>query len=158
LGLIDESTGNPVDFSGMSVVDIRKVISEMLSYRKREEEDDGSVTERNEPLSIFSMLTPKKDTFVNARTGKTEKTIVFLGERRFLETSSIYTNSVFNPNEGIAEKPNANYGGGRYDNSKKYYEMRKDKDVAALYDLLIQTMSDSQSIYTTNRKFNYKLP
>jgi hypothetical protein len=157
-GLIDESTGNPIDFSGMTVVDIRKVISEILSYRRTVEHDDGSVTEENEPLSIFSMLTPKKDTFTNRRTGKVEKTVVFLGQHRFLETSSSYTNHLFNPNEGIAEKPNASYDNGRYDNSEKYNEMRKNKDVANLYDLLIKTMSDSQSLYTTNRKFNYRLP
>ena len=37
--------------------------------------------------------------------------------------------------------------------------MRKDKDVKALYDVLIEEMQNAQKNYqTTNRRFNYQLP
>jgi hypothetical protein len=89
------------------------------------------------------LLTPKVDTFKNKRTGKIEKTIVFLGEGRFKETSSSYATPIsqFNPNEGISEKPNAAFDGGRYDNSEAFSKLTG--DVKDLYDLLIQTMKDS---------------
>lgn len=157
-GLIDESTGNPIAFSGMTAADIKSQITNLLSYRKRTFEEDGSITEEYVPLTIFSMLWPKEETFFNKRTGKKENTIVLLGEGRFKESYSSLTDSQFNPNEGIAEKPDIAFENGRYDNADKYNEMRKDKDVAALYDLLIETMQNMQNIYSTNRKFNYKLP
>lgn len=34
----------------------------------------------------------------------------------------------------------------------------QNEDVKNLYNLLIQTMADAQDIYSTNRKFNYRLP
>lgn len=157
-GLIDEATGMPIDFSGLTSSQIRKLISELLSYRRHIVHDDGSVEERNEPLSIFTMLTPKTDSFFNKRTGKQEKTIVYLGERRFLDSVSSYKDTQFDPNGGVAEVPDINVDGGRYDNSEAYQKMRSDKDVSDLYDLLIDTMSQSQQIYSTNRKFNYKVP
>ena len=157
-GLIDEATGMSIDFSGLTQSQIRKLISELLSYRRHIVHDDGSVEERNEPLSIFTMLTPKTDSFFNKRTGKQEKTIVYLGERRFLDSVSSYKDTQFDPNGGVAEVPDINVDGCRYDNSEAYQKMRSDKDVSDLYDLLIDTMSQSQQIYSTNRKFNYKVP
>lgn len=157
-GLIDESTGLPLDFSGLTAQEIRRHIISLLSYRRRSFEEDGSVTETIEPLSIFTMLTPKQDTFVNRRTGKTERTIVYLGERRFKDSSSMFLDAVYEPNKGVSEIPNAVFDNGRYDNSEAYDNMRSDKTVADLYDKLIQTMQDSQNVYSTNRVFNYRLP
>lgn len=157
-GLIDESTGLPLDFSGLTAQEIRRHIVSLLSYRRRSFEEDGSVTETIEPLSIFTMLTPKQDTFVNRRTGKTERTIVYLGERRFKDSSSMFLDAAYEPNKGVSEIPNAVFDNGRYDNSEAYDNMRSDKTVADLYDKLIQTMQDSQNVYSTNRVFNYRLP
>jgi hypothetical protein len=98
-----------------------------MSYRRRNFEEDGSITEEYVPLTIFSMLWPTEKEFYNKRTGKREKTIVYLGEGRFKESYSSFTTSAldFNPNEGIAEKPNTTFDNGRYDNSVKYKEMRE---------------------------------
>jgi len=123
-GLIDESTGNPIVFSGMTAADIKSQITNLLSYRKRTFEEDGSITEEYVPLTIFSMLWPKEETFFNKRTGKKDNTIVLLGEGRFKESYSSLTDTTFNPNEGIAEKPDTAFNNGRYDNSEKYNEMR----------------------------------
>jgi hypothetical protein len=136
-GLIDESTGLPLDFSGLTAQEIRRHIVSLLSYRRRSFEEDGSVTETIEPLSIFTMLTPKQDTFVNLRTGKTERTIVYLGERRFKDSSSTFLDTVYEQNKGVSEIPNAVFDNGRYDNSEAYDNMRSDKTVADLYDKLI---------------------
>ena len=159
-GLIDESTGDPIDFSGMTAADIKTQITNLMSYRRRTFEEDGSITEEYVPLTIFSLLWPTSKTFKNKRTGKIERTVVYLGEGRFKESYSSFSESStnFNPNEGISEKPNTAFDGGRYNNKEKYNEMRKDSSVSELYDLLIQTMKDSQELYSTNRKFNYRLP
>jgi len=66
------------------------------------------------------MLTPKTDSFFNKRTGKQEKTIVYLGERRFLDSVSSYKDTQFDPNGGVAEVPDINVDGCRYDNSEAY--------------------------------------
>ena len=158
-GLIDESTGLPIDFSGMTVNDIRQQIITLLSYKYRVFDEDGNVeSEEYRPLSIFTMLTPTKDTFFNKRTGKTEKTITFIGEGRFKESNSTFSTPLneFNPNEGISEKPNKDFDNGRYDNSETFNKLTG--DVKELYDQLIKTMEEMQNIYSTNRKFNYKLP
>ena len=158
-GLIDESTGLPIDFSGMTVNDIRQQIITLMSYKHRVFDEDGNVkSEEYRPLSIFTILTPTKDTFFNKRTGKTEKTITFVGEGRFKESNSTFSTplSEFNPNEGVSEKPNKNFDNGRYDNSEAFNKLTD--DVKELYNQLIKTMEEMQSIYSTNRKFNYKLP
>ena len=123
----------------MSLTDIRTQIINLLSYRKRIFHKDGSVTEEYAPLSIFSMLTPAKETFFNTRTGKTERTIVYLGEGRFKESYSTFSTSKldFDPNEGVSEKPNATFDAGRYDNSEAYNEVVKNSAVKNLYDKLI---------------------
>lgn len=157
-GLIDESTGALIDFTGMSQQDVRRAIVSLLSYKVIESYPDGSVVEKQYPLTIFQMTTPNKDTFFNKKTGKIENTITYVGERRFRDSVSTFTNPAFNPNEGIAEKPNTLYDGGRYDNSENFNKVTSDQSVHDLYDLLIKTMEEMQGIYSTNRKFNYKLP
>ena len=158
-GLIDESTGINIDFSGLSESDIRKQIVTLLSYTRRVYDEDGELTDIvYEPLTIFSILSPTEDTFFNTRTHRNEPTIIFVGTSRFKDSTSSFTDRDYNPNEGIAEKPDRFYDGGAYDNSEAYNEVVKDDNVKELYDLLIQTMQDAQSIYSTNRKFNYKLP
>lgn len=121
-GLIDESTGALISFSGMSLPQVKARITELLQYKKRTFEEDGSITEEYVPLTIFSMLTPKEKTFFNKRTGRSEPTITYLGEGRFKESFSSFTTdpSLFNPNEGISEKPNAGFDHGRYDNSEAF--------------------------------------
>lgn len=158
-GLIDESTGTNIDFSGMTESDIRNQIVNLLSYRKRIYDEDGELVNIvYEPLTIFSILSPTKDTFFNERTQRNEPTVIFVGTSRFKDSTSSFTDYEYNPKEGIAEKPDKYYDGGTYDNSEAYQKVMNDDDVRELYELLIQTMEDAQSIYSTNRKFNYKLP
>lgn len=157
-GLIDESTGTPIDFSGLSQVEIRNQISTLLSFRKKHWDEDGTVTEEYEPLSIFTILAPTNDTFNNKRTNRTEPTIIYVGDSRFKQSNSWLQDQNYNPQSGIAEIPDIDYDGGRYDNREAYEKVINDDDVRDLYELLIQTMQDAQDIYSTNRKFNYKLP
>ena len=160
-GLIDESTGQHIDFSGMSQLEIRNQISNLLSYKKTYWDEDGNVDRiENEPLTIFSVLAPTKDTFFNSRTNRNEPTIIMVGDQRFKDSHSSLQTTIYqyNPNNGISELPNKNYDNGRYDNSEAYNKVMNDDNVRELYELLIQTMQDMQNIYSTNRKFNYKLP
>lgn len=160
-GLIDESTGTPIDFSGLTQSQIRKQISNLLSYKKTYWDEDGNIDRiEDEPLTIFSLLAPNKDTFFNKRTGRNEPTVIIVGDSRFKDShSSLQTSpDKFDPNAGISEIPNKDFSDGRYDNYEAYNKVMKDDSVRELYELLIQTMQDMQQIYSTNRKFNYKLP
>lgn len=157
-GLIDESTGAPIDFGGLDETEIRNQISTLLSFRKKYWDEDGNVTEEYEPLSIFTILTPTVDTFFNKRTNQTEPTIILVGDSRFKQSNSWLQDDNYTQNRGVAEIPNVQFDNSRYDNSEAYNKVMQDEDVKELYSLLIQTMKDAQSIYSTNRKFNYKLP
>lgn len=158
-GLIDESTGQRIDFSGLTESEIRKQIVNLLSYSRRIYDEDGELTDiQYEPLTIFSILSPTKDSFFNERTHRTEPTIIMVGEQRFKDSNSRFADPKYNPNEGIAEKPDARFEKGHYDNSEAYNKVMQDEDVKDLYDTLISVMQDAQSIYSTNRKFNYKVP
>ena len=162
LGLIDESTGTPIDFSGLTQTQIRSQISSLLSYKKTYWDEDGNIDRiENEPLTIFSILAPTKDKFFNKRTNREEPTIILVGDSRFKDSQSFLDDDYYkanNKNNQSAEIPDINYNNGRYDNLEAYNNVMKDNDVRELYELLIQTMQDMQSIYSTNKKFNYKLP
>lgn len=157
-GLIDESSGALIDFSGLSQHEIRNQISTLLSYRKKHFDEDGNVSETYEPLTIFSILAPTKDKFFNNKTGRQEPTIIYVGESRFKDSNSSFVDQLFNRGAGVSEIPDVDFDNGRYDNRLAYDKVMKDNDLRELYELLIQTMKDAQSIYSTNRKFNYKLP
>lgn len=157
-GLIDENTGAPIDFSGLSQSEIRSQIVNLLSFRKKYWDEDGNITEKYEQLSIFQVLSPIQDTFFNKRTNRKEPTIVFVGDSRFKQSDSWLHDSAYNPNSGIAEIPDVSYDGGRYDNLDQFNKIMKDTNLKDLYYLLLDTMRDAQDIYSTNRKFNYKLP
>jgi hypothetical protein len=139
-GLIDESTGMPIDFSGLTQSQIRSQIHSLLSYKKTYWDEDGNVDRIEDvPLTIFSVLAPQKDTFFNKRTNRDEPTVILVGDSRFKDSySSLQTPSYqYDPNSGIAEMPNSDYDNGRYDNREAYNKVMKDDNVRELYELLI---------------------
>lgn len=157
-GLVDESTGNLIDFSQMNTTQIRRSIVKLMSYRRKTFNKDGSVTEEYVPLSIFTMLTPKEKTFVNVKTGITENTIVYVGSNRFVDVKSSFKDSKYKEKLGTAEQPDRLFDNGRYDNTEAYNKVINDPALSNLYDACISTMQQMQGYYSTNKKFNYRLP
>lgn len=163
-GLNDEN-GNPIVFNG-TADQVKDVMSKLFSYKKERVRNDGTVEQVYVPLSVFTMLYPKKETFYNSRTGRTEKTMLYVPKGRFAEKSDKtgrYMNLEYNHSDLNSEQPKRNYtdnkGNRRYDNSKAWNEMTENKDVHNLYDILIEEMKNAQKNYqTSNRRFNYQLP
>lgn len=162
---LNDSNGNPIVFSG-TPQEVREVMSKLFSYQKERVNSSGEVEVTWAPLSIFTMMLPKKDTFFNTRTGRTEKTMLYVPKGRFAEKSDktgTYMNTAYNHHDLNAEQPRTDYidnkGNARYDNQKAYDEMTKDSAVKDLYDILIEEMQKAQQNYQTkNRRFNYRLP
>jgi hypothetical protein len=61
-------------------------------------------------------------------------------------------NENYDHKSGISEQPLRSL----YDNSEAYEKMRK--ECGELYDELIKTMKEAQAMYSTNSRFNYRLP
>lgn len=160
-GLIDESTGNPIDFSGLTQLEIKNHISKLLSYQKTYWDKEGNVDHiEYEPLTIFSILSPKHDTFLNGRTGRKEHTVILVGNGRFKQPMSSLIDDYYmnNNRDQVSELPDNRCDNFRYDNSDNYNKVMKDEGVRELYEILVDTMKYAQSLYSTNRKFNYRLP
>jgi hypothetical protein len=127
----------------LSKNEIHHQISILLSFRQKTWDEDGTVSEEYVPLSIFTTLSPKTETFFNSRTNRTEPTVIIVGDNRFKEYNSTLLDTDYNPKSGIAEIPDIKYAGGRYDNIVAYMNVMRDNNVRELYDLLINTMQDA---------------
>lgn len=164
LGL-NNHNGNPIVFTG-TPDEIKETITKLFSYRKQRVSSDGTVTIEYVPLTVFSMMTPKHDSFMNNRTGRSELTILQVPRGRFAEKQDKhgkYMNRDYNHNDLNSEQPRLDYfdanGNARYDNSQAFSKVMKDPATAELYDVLIDVMQDAQNNYSTqNRRFNYRLP
>ena len=160
LGLNDQN-GNPIIFNG-TIDDVRQIIEKLFSYRKTKQ-SGSNLTVEYVPLTIFSMMKPKKDSFVNVKNGRTERTMLYVPRGRFAERfdkSGTYINRSYDKSNLNAEQPRKDYiqdGIARYDNSESFGKIKG--DVKELYDKLIETMQLAQDAYSTqNRRFNYRLP
>lgn len=155
-GLYDGS-GNLIVFSG-SEADVKAAVKQFFTYRRSRTQADGTVKIERVPLSIFSLLTPLQDTFVNQNTGKTEKSITNIPSGRFSnkadQTGKYLTDpTVFDNSSHIAEQPKREY----YDNSDAFNAMSDDE--RALYDILVEICTDIQKLYRQNSAhFNWRLP
>lgn len=162
---LQDSNGNPIVFNG-TPQEVRDVMSKLFSYQKEHVNSSGEIEVTWAPLSIFTMMLPKKDIFFNTRAGRNEKTLLYVPKGRFAEKSDktgTYMNTSYDHHDLNAEQPKINYidnkGNARYDNQKAYDEMTKDPAVKELYDILIEEMQKAQHNYQTkNRRFNYRLP
>jgi len=91
---LNDSSGNPIVFNG-SINDVRNTVTKLFTYRKERTDKDGNIIITGEPLSIFSMLKPKKDSFFNTRTNRWERTFLQVPKGRFAEkhdNAGIYMN------------------------------------------------------------------
>ena len=154
---LNDSNGNPIVFNG-TPEEVIEVMSKLFSYRKENVNREGEVEIHWAPLSIFTMMVPKNTTFVNKKTGRTEKTMLYVPKGRFAEKSDrhgVYMNDQYNHHDLNAEQPKRDY----YDNQEAYDAMTKDSAVKDLYDILIEEMQKAQHNYQAkNRRFNYRLP
>lgn len=154
---LNDSNGNPIVFNG-TPEEVREVMSKLFSYRKENVNREGELEIHWAPLSIFTMMVPKNTTFINKKTGRTEKTMLYVPKGRFAEKSdrhNIYMNDQYNHHDLNAEQPKRDY----YDNQEAYDAMTKDSAVKDLYDILIEEMQKAQHNYQTkNRRFNCRLP
>ena len=154
-GVIDEN-GNPIVFNG-TLQEVKNAVSDLFTYSKEFFDEVDQVWKiKHVPLSIFQIMLPASDTFVNARTGKTDKTLLYVPKGRFVEScdNGTYMNLEYDQNQHIAEQPKVEF----YDNSVAYNKMRDDKEVSNLYDMLTEEMFNAQKHYSTDKQFNYKLP
>lgn len=162
---LNDSNGNPIVFNG-TADEVKKVMTKLFSYQKEVVDETGSTEIVWVPLSIFTIMLPRSDTFFNSRTNRVEKTMLYVPKGRFAEKSDesgAYMNSNYDHKDLNAEQPKVSYidenGNNRYDNSKAYNDMTKDSAVFDLYNLLIEEMQNAQKNYRTkNRRFNYRLP
>ena len=99
--------------------DVRNVMSKLFTYTKERIDSQGNIVRTQEPLHIFSMLLPKKQTFFNIRTGRTENTMLYVPKGRFAEKSDkngIYSNNNYDHSNPNSEQPKRSY----YDNSEAF--------------------------------------
>lgn len=138
---------------------------DLLHYSvKYEDEDTGYINEDDSILTIFSQMVPKSDhiEIIDDQNGD----ILFEGDAtirvpkgRFAEKTGPHVNDSFQKGTAFNQQANPMFNEGRYDNSAEYSKMRKDEKVSKLYDLLIQTMKDSQSLYKDGYSvYDYSLP
>ena len=163
-GFVDE-TGNHIVFNG-SQQDVKNAVTELFTYSKEFfDPTDDQWKIKHVPLTIFQMMLPASDTFVNIRTGKTEKTILYVPKGRFVEScdkTGIYMDRLYDNKEHIAEQPKVDFidenGNARYDNESAYLKMMSDENVKNLYNTLIEEMINARKNYTSDKNFDYKLP
>lgn len=160
IGYQDEH-GQEIPISG-SEDDIRNFVESLFSYTTHDEDPDtGQIYDRDIPLSIFSVSLPISDTFVNVKTGETEKTITTVPSERYSSKSgsSTYINYYYDPSKQSGEQINTQFDNGRYDNSKEYNKIRKDKNLSELYDLIMEIMSEAYGqISSKSQTGNYLIP
>lgn len=158
-GLNDEN-GTPFSFTGMDKDEIKEwLISHVFTYISGDE-DSISEDEKEShtvPLSIFTQLIPKKQTFTD-KNGVKRNTVNYIPTGRFSKT----TNSKYS---------SENYYDTEYDHSdlngiqpKEEYYRNKDfdnmtKNQRKLYNELINTMKQAWSIIQPNAgQYQYFLP
>lgn len=155
-GLNDEN-GNPIIFNGNSE-EIKRTMTYLFTYEKVSVDHAGYLIKKRVPLSIFSIMLPKNETFVNQKTGKTERTMLYIPTGRFTEKYDkydMYINQSYDYSDMNAEQPKRSI----YDNTEAYDKILSDTDVERLYNILIEEMQNAQLNYqSTNRRFNYRLP
>lgn len=162
---LNDSNGNPIVFNG-DIETVKRIMSKLFTYKKERIDKFGNIEIVEAPLTVFSMMIPRKDQFFNTKTGRKENTMLNVPTGRFAEKQDkrgIYMNRDYDHNDLNSEQPKIDYidseGNARYDNSEAYDNMSKDKEVLDLYNILIEEMQNAQQNYSTkNRRFNYRLP
>lgn len=156
-GLYDPSTGNLVVFNG-TADEVREQVYKLFTYVRTVHNEDGTSERVREPLTIFSMMTPAKDTFFNEREGRVEYTMINVPTGRFstkVDRFNKYMSKpdVYDYNSPIQEQPKREY----YDNSDAFNKVKGSaKD---LYDILTTVCENTQRLYKQNgSQFNYRLP
>lgn len=155
-GVVDD-TGNLIQFTG-SQQDIMDKVKELFQYERTYFDEDGLPQSTNEPLTIFTIMTPIPDKFINQESGFEEPTVLYYPKRQYSKkknkSTENFINDSFDLDLGESEQPDLSIG--RYDNRNEYQRMRQ--ECGDLYDGLIDAMKEAQSYYSTSAKFNYKLP
>lgn len=161
-GLLD-ANGNPANFSGYTDEQIYDFVYSMFTYTTVYENEDGEEVQEDKPLSIFSMMYPIPDSFVNVYTGLTEPTLTTIPTDKFkTRKNNVYTNFIntdYDKQANIAEQPKRydEFGNKLYDNSENYNNMRE--HCGELYDALTEAMKNHQKDYgASGTIFNYRLP
>lgn len=163
----DTSTWKEMDFQGWSDSQIRKFFEQFFTYERSYFDENGMPQTSIEPLSIFTYITPRVDSFVNDKTGQTEPTIVYNPTGRFSkkdDPSGIFVNNDYDTTSGEAIQPML----GKWENGKytQMYEndqykelMNQDQEVIDLYNELVESMHKYYHMCTPNQNmYDYRLP
>lgn len=154
-GLFDDN-GQPVVISGTDQ-QIHDYVYDMLTYTKRSKNEDGDIVEEKVPLTIFKMLMPAVDSFINEKTGNIEPTMGNIPRGNFAiknDLSGIYINENYDKKDNHSEQPIRQI----YDNSESLRKIEED-GLKPLYDELIKVMKSSYDSHSARlQKFDYLLP
>ena len=156
-GLFDKSTGALYVFTGTNQ-EIERQIRALFTYKRVVHDEDGTSHIEREPLSIFTLLTPLQDTFVNQKTGKVEQSIGIIPSGAFSSKKDSRNMYLTDPNEfdynsPITEQPKRTL----YDNTEAFSKVRG--SAKELYDVLTEVCANTQQIYKQSKsQFNWRLP
>ncbi len=154
----DTSTWKEMDFNGWNDVQIRKFFEQFFTYERSYFDENGMPQTSIEPLSIFTYITPKVDSFVNSKTGQIEPTIVYNPTGRFSkkdDPSGIFVNNDYDTTRGEAVQPKID----EYENPQYDELMNSDQEVIDLYNELVESMHKYYHMCTPDQNmYDYRLP